>query len=287
MFKELLQFLIYSIIIVLISKYLLVKILRKIGELLKLKPKTIGNISGIATSIPELLTVSFSAVTGLIGASTYNIISSNVINLVQYIASIILNKNQKVLRNKAIQVDLWLVFFTIFIPVVMLLLSIENNIKIVPIIIILLLLFFRITNNAHKLYMKEKKVESVEEQDESVEKINSGISVENYTKKEVSSVVVQGILLAGVGLLLYVVGNLLGDVLNTLCTNFNVPEIILGTLLGFITSIPELITFIESQRHHKNDKEGVVEATGNLLTSNIMNLFIIQSIGIIIYHIFS
>ena len=32
---------------------------------------------------------------------------------------------------------------------------------------------------------------------------------------------------------------------------------------------------------------GVVEATNNLFTSNILNLFVIQSIGIIIYGIFA
>ena len=74
---EIIKFLIYSIVIVVISKYALVRILRKLGKLLKLKSKVIGNIAGIATSIPELLTVSFSALTGLIETSVYNIISSN------------------------------------------------------------------------------------------------------------------------------------------------------------------------------------------------------------------
>ena len=53
-----------------------------------------------------------------------------------------------------------------------------------------------------------------------------------------------------------------------------------------LTSLPELITFIEAQRHHKKSEDdmlGVVEATNNLLTSNMMNLFIIQSIAIIIF----
>ena len=65
---------------------------------------------------------------------------------------------------------------------------------------------------------------------------------------------------------------------------------IIGILLGFITSIPELITFFEAQKHYKMQKDneilGVVEATNNLLTSNILNLFVIQSLGIIIYSIF-
>ena len=82
----------------------------------------------------------------------------------------------------------------------------------------------------------------------------------------------------------------MGDTLNSLCHQFNISEVIIGILLGFITSIPELITFFESQKHYKlqNDEVmlGVVEATNNLLTSNILNLFMIQSIGILIYAIF-
>ena len=88
---------------------------------------------------------------------------------------------------------------------------------------------------------------------------------------------------------LYIVGNSLSNVLTNLCNIFNIPEILLGVALGFITSLPELITFFESQKHYKNEDSnelGVIEATNNLLTSNILNLFVIQTIGIIIYTIF-
>lgn len=274
---EIIKFLIYSIVIVVISKYALVRILRKLGELLKLKPKVIGNIAGIATSIPELLTVSFSALTGLIETSVYNIISSNVINLIQYSAAVILNKNQKVLKNKAIRIDLFLVGITIIIPIIMLVFNFESQFIIVPIFIVMLLIFYKITNNAHKLYMKKNNNEEVVESN-----VKENIE-ENNIRKDMLMVVIQIIFLIIVGLILYVVGNLLSDVLNNLCVRFGIPELIIGVLLGFITSLPELITFFEAQKHHTDDKEGVVEATSNLLTSNIMNLFVIQSIGIVIY----
>lgn len=84
-------------------------------------------------------------------------------------------------------------------------------------------------------------------------------------------------------------GNLLSNSLESLCRQFNIPEFVIGIALGFITSLPELITFFESQKHHKKENSdlGVVEATNNLLTSNVLNLFFIQSIGIIIYIIFN
>ena len=112
-------------------------------------------------------------------------------------------------------------------------------------------------------------------------------NVENSKLKKVLSVMGQAILLIFVGIVLYVIGNLLSNVLTNLCVRFKLPEIVIGMLLGFITSIPELITFFESQKHYKNKKVddilGVVEATNNLLTSNILNLFIIQSVGVIIF----
>lgn len=278
---EMIKFLIYSVIIVLIAKYVLVKILRKLGELLNLKPKVIGSIAGIATSIPELLTVSFSAFAGLIATSTYNIISSNMINLLQYSIAIVLNKNQSAIRNQAIKIDLSLVIVTILIPISMIIFHIENNTILIPIFLILLFLFYRISNNAHKIYMtKEKKIEK-----ESKEEIHK--SVEKSITKRYFYVFIYGILLFLVGIALYIIGNLLSEVLGNLCIRFQIPEIIVGILLGFITSLPELITFFEAQKHHENEKEGVVEATSNLLTSNIMNLFIVQSLGILIYAIIS
>lgn len=89
--------------------------------------------------------------------------------------------------------------------------------------------------------------------------------------------------------MLYLIGNLLSDTLTNLCQIFMVPQFVLGIALGFITSIPELITFFESQKHYKKTDEelGVVEATNNLLTSNVANLFIIQTIGIILFSIFN
>ena len=116
MLLEFFKFIIYSGSIVLISKYILVKTLRKLAENMNLKPKTIGNIAGIATSIPEFLTVTISSLKGLFSVTIYNVLSSNVINFIQYIFAIILNKNTNMIKNKAIQIDILLVIITILIP---------------------------------------------------------------------------------------------------------------------------------------------------------------------------
>lgn len=272
---EIVKFILYSVLIVLISKYILVTTLRKLAESLNLNAKIVGNITGYATSVPELLTIITSSSRGLTNTSIYNILSSNIINLIQYLGTIILNKNVKRLRNRAIQIDLVLVIITILLPILLLKFNIEMKLTIVPIFIVLYVLFNFINGKVHNLYLQkeDEKIELELENEKKLENVNKNKSI-RY---------VFGLILIGIAL--FVVGELLGQTLENLCKLFNVPEILIGIFLGFITSLPELITFFESQKYHsklEDDMLGVVESTNNLLTSNIVNIFIIQTIGIMI-----
>ena len=297
---KIVQFVVYSGLIVLISKYILVRTLRSLAENLNLKPKTVGDIAGVATSVPELLTIGAASLKGLLGASIYNVLSSNVINLIQYAGAIALNKNQKALKNQAIKVDIILVVITILLPLMFSAVKSEFQLAMVPLLIILYLGCKKINNNVHALYLDEEKSEyevgsekSKDIRENSMESKKSREKVmfaENVKRKANSNkrlkLLRDIIILLVTGILLFIIGNLLGDTLDTLCRRFNVPEIVIGIVLGFVTSIPELITFFEAQRHHKslnNDMLGVIEATNNLLMSNMMNLFIIQSIGIVLF----
>ena len=176
-----LKFIICSILIVIISKNILATTLRKLAQSLNLKSKTVGNIAGIATSVPELLSLGIAGFTGLIDTGIFNILSSNVINVLEYFLTVKINGNIKKMKNKVIIIELIIVLITIIIPVV----------------------------------------------------------------------------------------------------------IYVGKLLGIITSAPEFITFNEAQKYHKKGSKeqlkGVIEATNNLISSNMLNLFVIQSVGILIY----
>lgn len=276
---EIVKFLIYALAIVLISKYILVRVLRKLSETLDLKAKTVGNIAGIATSVPELLSVSFAATAGLIDTSIYNILSSNIINFIQYAFAIILNKNQNILKNKALKIDIGLVIVTIVIPIFILLFQFEINLSIVPIFILLFFLFYFLNKNAHKLYLKN--VVTTEEKEIREE--------QKWMKGKKEKTIKYSIYLVLTGIVLFIVGNLLSQTLENLSHIFNISEFIIGIALGFVTSIPELITFFEAQKHHNkenNSRDGVIEATNNLLTSNIMNLFVIQTLGVLLFILF-
>lgn len=284
---ELVKLIILALAIVAISKFLLVPVLRKISQLLKLSPKATGNIAGVATSVPELLTVAFSASAGFIGTSIYNILSSNIINLMQYIFSIYLNKNQKHISNMAIKIDLIMVLFTILIPGMLIVANIQLSTNIIFVFILIMALFYYINHNTHKLYLSK---EAEEIRREMIENEKEEYRFKKRNKKRLFLYIIYLVLISAS---LYFVGELLSNSLTNLCNIFGLPEMALGILLGLITSSPELITFIEAQRKEKiknsdnANKLGVIEATNNLLTSNILNLFAIQSIGILIYVIFN
>lgn len=274
MLIEFMKLIICSLIIVLISKYILANNLRILADVMNLKPKTVGNISGMATSIPELLTTTISALKGLLETSVINIFSSNVINTILYIMSIFFNNNQRKLKNKLIILELVLVFFTIFIPIIFSVLKISLNIYYVPIFIILYIVFKIIDNLAHKkfniAFSKKNNINQNSNEKENIE-----------VKKVVKAVVF--ILLAGV--LLFLVGNIFSGSLEILCNKFNVSQIVIGVFLGFVTSMPEFITFFEAQKEQRTSIEGVTEATNNLLSSNMVNLFVVQSVGLLILFI--
>ncbi len=282
MILEIIKFFVYAFLIVVISKYILVKSLRKLAENLKLKPRTIGNIAGIATSIPEFLTVTVSSFRGLMGTSFYNIISSNVINFIQYSVSIIINKNYKAIKNKGIIIQNILVIFTILFPII--LLKIENNLNVVIVFIFVAIyvIFYWISKKIHERYLYDEDTRMAQEEFDRIKNETESIG---KGKNKRLCIYVGYILMAGI--LLYFIGNALGIVLENLAGIFGIAEWVLGVLLGLITSIPELVTFFEAQKHYKKEEDkklfGVIEATNNLLTSNMLNLFIIQAIGIGIY----
>lgn len=283
MIVEFIKFIFYSILIVLISKYILVTTIRKLAESLNLNPNTIGEISGYATSMPELLTVAIANFNGLVSTSIVNVLSSNIINLIQYIFAILLNKNQKELKNKAIKINLILVLITILIPIIVINLKFDMNIFIVPSFIITYFIFKFINQKTHNKYLKNEDIKLKEKINEKI------LEDEKMMKNKKSKALLYIIFLILTGILLFIVGDFLGEVLENLCNIFNISQFIIGILLGIITSVPELITFFEAQKHYKNKEEkqllGVVEATNNLFTSNILNLFIIQTLGILIYYI--
>ena len=163
---QLTEFVVYAVLIVLITKNFLIKVLRKLASALDLESKAVGDISGVATSMPEVISVFFISLQGMFATSIFNILSSNTINFIQYFISICKNKNQKVLKNDALKSDIVMVIITILIPASIIIFNIEINIGFVPIFIMLFILFYIINTNTHKLYLSHAKTKELKEFEE-------------------------------------------------------------------------------------------------------------------------
>lgn len=162
---------------------------------------------------------------------------------------------------------------TILFPIFLIRFNINLNLSIIPLFILLFALFKFLNINAHNLYLKNK--------DEELDNIEK-------PKKLSYKIILYYFVLVFCVVSLYFISINLGNSLENLCVFFHIPQFMIGIILGFITSIPELITFFEAQKHHKtddNDMDGVVEATNNLLLSNLFNLYIIPSIGLLLVNI--
>ena len=284
MIVEFIKLGICSVLIVLISKYILANSLRNLAKAIEIKPKTIGNISGMATSIPELLTTTISGFKGLLETSIYNILSSNIINFILYISSLFVNKNQKILKNKVILIELIFVLVTIFIPIILSISKQKLNLYYAYIFIVLYLFLKLINNLVHKKYLNHSNV--LENNKGKINKKKENEKLKLKEQYKINIIVKYSLLIIFAGILLFFIGDILSNSLETLCNNFNVSQFIIGILLGFVTSVPEFITFFEAQKNYKDKEEGIIEATNNLLSSNMSNLFIIQSLGILIYNTF-
>ena len=139
-------------------------------------------------------------------------------------------------------------------------------------------------NKIGRVKSKENFEEYINKQEEALKK-KYGVS-KIYTPKgvEIKKVIVYSIILIATGIIVYIVGNLLGNTLEKLCNIFSVPQFLVGILLGFITSIPELITFFESQKYNSktsNEMLGVVEAT-NVDTAELFLKDLTKNVGIVL-----
>ena len=271
---ELIKFLLLSLGIVLVAKFLLANYIRKLSEIINLNPKITGQITGITTSAPELLSVISATSIGLIDTSIFNILSSNIINVCLFLFSLYINKNFKYFKNFknlfGIKMDIIITIITIIIPIILIITSTHTNSILVPVFAIAFLLCMRISQVAYK---------------------NSSINIElnnksiNLSKaKRNKKIICYIFFLLVSAYLLYILSSFLEINLNNLCRNFNISQFIIGILLGIITSMPELITFLSSQKYYKFDNNekgfyGVIEISYYKLALFFINSFYLHQIS--------
>jgi hypothetical protein len=118
-------------------------------------------------------------------------------------------------------------------------------------------------------------------------KLNRGASV-GEEKKESGGNLGLGVLGVSVGILIIVAaGWTLGGIAQVLVDELNIAAWVIGWLLGFVSSIPEMSGFVEVYRKHKRKGtlggiDDTQEALDALVASNMCNLGVVLPVGIFI-----
>ena len=283
-------FIILVLGIVVVTRNMMISSIRKIAVYLRWNTKIVGQILGYATSMPEFLNAFVSASIVMISTSIYNVISSNIINVVFVLLSTFMCKRTKSIIHKKFIVDYIMTVISILLPIILIQFGIADKITVIPLFIIFYLVFLFISSKTN--YFKEGEEELEDERKEiKREEKKEKLKTRRLNKVRKQRVITSFIILFLSFIVLYLLGDRLSIVLEKLGKEFGVPEIILGIIIGIATSLPELLSFFSSYKRHSrctntNKDKGAVEVINNLVASNVANLCIIQTLAIIVFIIF-
>ncbi len=265
---------VYDLVILVLSaativasvRYLLVPGIGRVGAVLKFSAKLRGQIIGYATSVPEFTVLMAGAFNGVFNAGMWNIASSNIINLVLFLVTVVAFRQQLDLRNKSFSDEITFGILSIIIPLGMFVLHIGTGYGTA----LGLVIFFVLYKVLDKRLNKAGKPAIVPPGSESSTWWGGSI-----------------MLVAGVAVIL-LAGRFLGASAGALVKQLHVPAWAVGWILGLVTSVCELASFIEIYRIHRPKDspthiKDTQEALDALVASNISNLGLILPLGMVVY----
>lgn len=247
-------------------RFLLIPGIGKIGAALKFSAKVRGQMIGYATSVPELTVLVAGALAGVFNAGLWNIAASNIINWVLFLATVFAFRQQFDLKNKVFADEIVFGILSVVIPLLMFAAHIGTTYATIA----GLLGFFVFYKVMDKRLNKAGKPAPLPP------------GVENGTVFGGSVFLVIGILVV------LLAGKFLGSSAGALIMQLNVPAWAVGWILGLVTSVCELASFVEIYRIHKpkNSPEHIKdtqEAIDALVASNVSNLGLILPLGMLVY----
>ena len=269
----LLQFLALTGLIIVVARFLLYQPAKGIAHRLHLGNRAAGQLLGYLTSVPELVTTIAVAATGFMSAVAFNILSSNIINVLLAMGAATAYRGLRDLGSPRLRREHVLIGISIVVPIVLLLTGQVESAWVIPIFVLgyaaYLVMLRRISNESPG---------PVEYEEFSRVEVGRGLGKRTY-------LVLNGAIIALALVGLYFLGDALGGTVHELGTTFGVPQVVIGLLMGVVTSLPELTTFVSSYHAHRGRAlhRATEEVTHNVLASNASNLLIVQTIGLAVF----
>ena len=261
------QFVALALAVIVVTRYLVLQGLAEVSRAYGVSNKLQGQLLGYATSVPELVGTSATALRGLLGAGLWNVAASNIINCGLFLAAVLYFRRGRTVLRRTLLDEVGFAMGAVFLP---LMLTLSHGWARSPWSAALLLAFFVV-------YIVVDRRLNVDLPEPS--------QADETDRAPVSGVMGIARLLAGlVGIVL--IGNQLGAVAEVIIVALKVPEAAVGWVLGIVTSLPEMTTFFAvfaAARADKDGHEACQRSLDNLAASNMSNIGLIYPIGIILF----
>ncbi len=252
-------------VIILCVKLGLLRAIDSIANALNWSPKIRGQVTGYATSVPELVCLVSAGLAGVWEAGLWNIASSNIINSLLMLLAVLFYRQFNDLMNMRFLDEVAFAALAIVVPIFLMRFEMDTQWYLVP----ALFCFFIIYQLVDRQVNRSASVETTAR--EAVGSLPFGIIL--------GLAAVIGITIAGIFL-----GNATADVVEHL----GVHPALAGWLLGFATSIPEMVTFFAiyaTARREGNLRslEDTQESLDNLTGSNMSNVGVVYPLGLLAF----
>lgn len=251
-------------LIVFAVRFLVVPAIDKASLALNFGSKARGQLLGYVTSTPELTIVISSAAAGVFDAGFWNIASSNIINWALFLSALLTFRQYRDLKRKTFIDEISFGLFSVILPLVLYRFRVQGSVLLGVCLLFVFVIYKALDRRLNR------RVSVLE---------GRGKKTENLFFVMLSMIV---------GLILIVVsGWYLGGVAEDLVVELGVSVWMIGWILGFISSIPEMTGFFEIYRKYKRAGtlrgiDDTQEALDSLVASNMSNLGIILPVGVFI-----
>lgn len=246
-------------------KFGLLRGIDQIAGAMQWSAKGRGQVTGFATSVPELVCLVAAGLSGVWDAGLWNIASSNIINFLLMGTAVVWFKQWGDLFNRRFLDEVGFATAAVMVPVLLMELELDRHWGMVPLLVGLFVVYRLVDRSVN---------------------VPEGPSQE--AGAEVGSLPL-GVMLAVLSLVVIaVVGILLGDATRQVVEHMGVHPAIAGCILGMCTSIPELISFFSVYQTsgaggRLGDLEDTQEALDNLTSSNMANVGVVYPAGLAAY----
>lgn len=257
--------------ILIVARFGLYEPAQKLARAANMSRAATGQMLGYLTSAPEFVATIFVAATGLFTVVSYNILGSNIANVLLALVAALWFKQLRRIGGREFRFEQAIIAGSIVIPIVLLITQQDSAVWTGIALFAGYLAYLRVMRTRHQA------AGPVEDEDAALPWVDG--------RKRIAVQV--AILVLGL-IALYILGDILGNSVYELGVAFGVPAVVLGGLTAITTSLPELTTFFMSYAAHKKaGTDGNTEVMHNMMASNVANLFLIQAVGIGIFQIFA